>query len=103
MGYIADLDLTSFMYDRSLKFTCKGCGNVFSDTSGRKPNCVKIELFDIKVPNLSCPVCDGKVFDVSAWVEPYFCISEFAQKEDDAPNGVEDNEDDSEEMDNVSG
>lgn len=105
MGMIVDLDLTSFMYDRSLKFTCKGCGNTFSDTSGRKPNCVKVEFKDVKVPKLRCPVCDCETFDVSAHIEPYFCINEFMDKDDqEKDNNEVDNEDEeeTEEMDNVS-
>lgn len=102
MGYIADIDVTSFMYDRSLKFVCKGCGNSFSDTSGKKSNCVKVEFRDIKVPKLRCPICDCETFDVSAFVEPYFCVNEFMDADKSSENEVGDENEATEEMDNVS-
>lgn len=92
MGYIIGLDVTTALRDRHTRFVCKECGNVFSDTRG-KGNCtVKVDFPDVKVPKVSCPICNNDTFDVSLYVEPYFVSNEF-EEEKVSESTIDDGED----------
>lgn len=95
MGYIIGLDVTTALRDRCARFVCKECKNVFSDTRG-KGNCtVKVEFPDVKIPKVTCPICNNDTFDVSLYIEPYFVSNEFEEETttESVPDDEENEED----------
>lgn len=102
MGYISELDVSTDFWDRNTKLVCTNCGKVYQDTSGKNSRSVKVEFGEIKIDGVKCKFCDCETFNLTAYIESY-CINteniNEPSKEDE--HGEVDNEE-IEEMDNVS-